>query len=243
MTINYNPSVTTTNLIVSLDPGNQRSYIGTGNYWNDLIGGVNPALLGTMPSYSTDGGGCFDFAANAGLNSTSAASGFYWAPQPVPNTGSFTINCWVKNVPAVVGQQLLFSNTGDANGYRYGIGVNGVYWLIGPTYTENTLGFSSFTNTQWNNVCTIFDRLGTLASGTPYMYLYLNGSFVTSAAMPASQTAWNTSGYTTTYMAKWNGQTFTSYSGKLGAFSVYSTALTAAQVLQNFNALRGRYGI
>lgn len=214
-----------------------------GNKWLNLSSTVNGQTVGTTTPIITDVARCFDFSANNGLNSTSAVSGFYFNPQPILNTGSFTINAWVKNVPATVGQQLLFSNTADGNGYRFGIGANGVYYLIGPDYTEGTLPFSSFTNTQWNNVCVIFDRAGTITPGTPKMYLYLNGSLVTNSTLPASQTAWTTSGYTTAYMGKWNSTTFSSFSGKLGKFEIFNRALSSSEIRQNFNALRNRYAI
>jgi hypothetical protein len=210
--------------------------------WTDLTNTINGTLLGVAVPYSIDGGGCFDFAANAGLNATTAISGFFWAPQPIPTTGSFSINCWVKNVPAIVSQQAMFSNTADGNGYRFGIGANGVYFLVGPNYTESTLTFSSFNNSQWNNVCVVFDRQG-VVSGSPRMTGYLNGVQFATATLPAGQYSWPATGYTTAYMAKWNGTTFASFSGKVAKFDVYNKVLLDNEVKRNFSALRGRFGI
>jgi hypothetical protein len=207
----------------------------------DLTRTSNGASSGVMPTYSADGGGSIDFAANAGLNSGSAVTGFTW-PNPVPSTGSFSFNCWVKNVPTTVGQQCLFNNSADGNGYRFGIGANGVYWLIGPTYTESTLGFSSFNNSQWNNVCVVFDRQGVI-SGSPQVIGYLNGVQFGASAMPAGQYAWPSSGYGTAYMARWVGNTFATYTGKLGRFDVYKRVLLADEVANNYQALRGRFGL
>ena len=215
-----------------------------GTTWTDLSRTVNGTLVGTTATvFSSDGGGCLDFSANAGTNSSTARSGWSWV-HPIPTTGSFTFNCWVKSVPTSVGQQAFFSNTADANGFRFGIGTDGVYYLIGPNYTEGALSFSgTFVNTQWNNVCVVFDRAGTYNSGAAQMRGYLNGTLFNSATLPASQTAWNTAGYTTAYMAKWPGPTFSSYSGKVGKFEVYSKALSTTEITQNFNAIRGRFGI
>ena len=210
----------------------------------DLMSTVNGTAINRIPPVVLDGSAkCFDFTANSGLTSSTALYGFSWAPQPIPNTGSFTFNTWVKSLPAAVGQQVLFSNTADANGFRFGIAADGVYWLIGPTYQEGTLAFSGLNNAQWNNVCVLFDRAATITPGTPKMYLYLNGTLHTSTAMPATQTAWNTSGYTTAYMSKWNSATFNSFSGKLGKFEIYNRALTATEISQNYTALKGRFGL
>lgn len=242
MGIAYNTSIVRSGLVLHLDAANVKSYPGSGTVWKDLTKTANATVNGTTPPISTDGIACFDLIANLGLTSSTAVSGFTIPSQPIPTIGSFTINCWVKNVPTTVGQQLLFSNSADANGYRFGIGTNGIYWLIGPSYNEGTLTFSSFTNTQWNNVCAVFDRSGTYNGGVPILRGYLNGSLFNSVSMPASQTAWPSSGYTTTYIAR-GAWSFASYSGKLSTISAYSKALSAAEIAQNFEATRGRYSI
>ena len=236
----YNTSIIRDGLVLYLDAANVKSYPGSGNTWYDLTNTVNGTVVGTVAPIVTDITKCFDFTANLGLNGSTAISGFSWGPHPVPTTGSFTFNFWVKNVPATAGQGVLFSNTADANGFRFAIGANGVYYLIGPTYTEGLLGFSSFTNTQWNNVCVVFDRSGTYNSNVAQLRGYLNGNLYGSVTLPASQTAWSSN--TVAYMAKGLG-TFATYSGKLSKFEIYSRALSAAEITQNFNTLRGRHGL
>ena len=204
---------------------------------------ANAVGVERVPPISSDGGGCYDFSSNAGLNHTTAPVGLRVNPQPIPTTGNFTINCWVKSVPATVGQQGLFSNAGSGDGYRFGVGADGVYWLIGPTYAESSLAYtvSGFNNAQWNNVCCIYDRTGSLAAGTPKIYLYLNGVYQSVSAALSAQTAFS-SGNATAYMAK-GLATFTTYSGKLGKFEIYNRSLSATEITQNFQALRSRYSI
>ena len=211
--------------------------------WLDLTKNCNGSAVSYAPPILIDQTMCFDFSKNLGLNSTTAVCGFLWPNQPIPTTGSFTINCWVKNVPATVGQQALFTSSADANGFRFGVGADGVYWLVGPTYLEGQASYvSTFTNTQWNNVCLVYDRSG-IVSGTASIYMYLNGVLQTTTSLASYiQYAWPAVGYTTAYMAK-GLATFPSFSGKLGKFEVYSKALTLNDIVQNFNALRGRFGI
>ena len=171
MSINYNPTNNTTGLILSMDAGNKKSYPGTGNTWYDLMGNQNGVATPGVPAYnSTDGGGCFDFAANAGLNGGTATCGFNWT-DPIPTTGSYTFSCWVKNVPPSVGQGVLFNNSASAPGYRFGVGADGIYYLSGYTYNEGYIAYTStFTNTQWNHIVLVYDRSGSLANGSPYYY-------------------------------------------------------------------------
>jgi hypothetical protein len=133
----------------------------------------------------------------------------------------------------------MFSNAGGADGYRFGIGTNGIYYLIGPTYTEGGIGFlSTLSTTIWYNVSVIYDRSGTNNAGTPQMQLYLNGAFQNVGSMPSSQTSMN-NGAPGLVRNPCCGL----YTGKLAIFTAYNRALSAAEVLQNFNALQGRYGI
>ena len=214
-----------------------------GSTITDLMGISSGVGVRRFPPVVIDGAvNCFDFSSNVGLNATSALVGLVFS-SPIPALASFTFNTWVKNVPAAVGQGLLYSNTADNNGFRFGIGADGVYYLIGPTYLEGQINWvGGFTNTQWNHVCVVFDRFGSTTSGAPKVLVYLNGVLNSSVSINATQTAFTTVGYTNAYMAAGLGS-FATYSGKLGQFSIYSRALLPDEVKQNFYALRGRYGI
>lgn len=211
--------------------------------WNDLSGGnYNSTMYGNVP-FSVDTVSCFDFAAVTGASASAASLGFTFASNMVPTSGSFTFNCWVKNPPSNSSQVGLFSNSGSADGYRFGIGLNGCYVLIGGAggtgYSEPTLSFnSSLSASLWYNVCMIFDRAGTNSSGTPQWQLYLNGVFQTSTNMNASQPA-----FTSTTPGLVRSACCGLYTGKLSNFSIYNRALSASEVSQNFNAYRGKYNV
>ena len=243
MSAQYNTQSIMSGLILSVDAGNKKSYPGTGNTWFDLSGnGWNGTAAPAIPTYnSADGGGCFDMTGNAGKNATTATSGFAWV-EPIPSVGSFSFSCWVKSMSSVVGQGLLFSNTSSAPGYRFGIGTDGIYFLSGPTYNEGQINFSNFNNAQWNHVVMVFDRSGSLANGSPYYYGYVNGVLQSQPAMGGVQYSW--AGLTTPpKMAYWNGVTFPAFSGKLAKFDVYGKPLSSSDVVNIFNATRGRFGI
>jgi hypothetical protein len=133
----------------------------------------------------------------------------------------------------------MFSNAGGADGYRFGVGTNGIYYLIGPTYTEAGISFlSTLSTTIWYNVSIIYDRSGTNNAGTPQMQLYLDGVFQNVGSMPPSQTSMN-NGSPGLVRNPCCGL----YTGKLAIFAAYNRALSAAEIAQNFNALRGRFGV
>jgi hypothetical protein len=243
MALAHSPSIVTNGLAMCLDAANPRSWPGSGTSWRDASGNGNTGtMFGTVPT-STDGGGCFDFATVTGANSAAASLGFTFGSNMVPTSGSFTLSCWIKNPPATSSGIGMFSNAGSADGYRFGVGRNGCYVLIGGVsgvgYSElDVLFSSSLSASLWYNVVMIFDRSGTNSSGTPQWQLYLDGVFQTSTNMVSSQPAFSNSAPGIV-----RSPCCGLYTGRLAQFSVYNRALSATEISQNFTSLRGRYSV
>lgn len=237
----YQPRV---DLCDGTEPSIQSLLQNAGNQWQDVSGNRTTAsMYGTVP-VSTDGGGCFDFSTVTGASTAAASLGFTFGSNMVPTTGSFTISCWIKNPPSVNSQISLFSNAGGANGFRFGVALGSVYVLSsasdGSGYSEPNINFtSSLSASLWYNVAIIFDRSGVNSSGTPQWQLYLNGVLQTTTNMATPQTGAMTSAAPGIVRNPAGGL----YTGKLAQLSVYNRALSATEITQNFNALRGRYGI
>jgi len=232
----FSPRIVTSGLVLTLDAADKNSYRGSGTSWQDLSGGgYNATMYGSVP-FSNEGLGCFDFATVTGAAASVASLGFTFAANMVPTTGNFTISTWVKNPPVNVGQSGFFSNAGGGDGYRFGIGKDAVYWLIGPAYGESSVGFlSTLNSTSWYNVVAIFAR----GEATPQIRLYLNGVFQGSGGFGASQTA-----FTSTPPGIVRSPCcMPLFTGKLASVSVYSKSLTATEVLQNYNATKTRFGL
>lgn len=238
MSVFAGPEITNDGLILCLDAINSKSFNNT-TYWNDISGLNNHAVMyGTVP-VSSDGGACFDFSTVTGANASSASLGFTFSSNMIPTTGSFTLSTWIKNPPTVVGQCGMFSNSGSGDGYRFGVGLNGIYWLIGPTYSEGGINFiSPISASTWNNVTCVFDRSGVFHSGAPYIDLYLNGVYQNQTTINATQTA-----FISAVPGLVRSACCALYTGKIARFSAYNKALSAVEIKQDFNAHRGRFGI
>lgn len=233
MAVIYSPRIATNGLVLHLDAANVRSYPGTGTSWFDLSSnGNNASMFGSVP-YETDVTQCFNFATATGAASASSSLGFTFTSNMIPTTGNFTLSCWVKNPNSSSGQVGLFSNAGGADGYRFGVGLNGIYFLIGPTYTEGGIQFiTSMSTSVWNNVVAVYSR------STASVLVYLNGIFQNSSSIPGSQTAFSNS---TPGLVR--SPCCSVYTGKLATFSAYNRALSADESQQNYNATKGRYGL
>lgn len=233
MATRYNSQTVKDGLVLCLDAGNLKSYIGSGASWNDLSGNGNNATAYGSPTYSTDGKGCFDFAGTTGANSAAASTGFTFASNMVPTTGNFTFECWIKNPPAS-GQTGLFSNAGGGDGYRFGPGYDGVYILIGPNYTEFGISWNGNLNSSlWYHVTATWDRTSAYRINT-----FLNGAYSNYGSIPTTQTA-----FTNATPGIVRSPCCGIYTGKLAMMKVYNRLLTNSEVLQNYNATKGRFGL
>jgi hypothetical protein len=230
--------------VLNLDAGNRASLTAvdgaatTSITWNDLSGGkkngstsntVNSTVC-NAPTYSTDFGGILDF--------TTAGSTCYNTPYLGSQftTGS-TIEAWFKmgtatipNGYQVISQQYNTSNEqislviGDLDRYNGNIYV-GFYdgnWRFPP------VGFVPVQN-QWNHV------VGTYNGET--LTTYLNGA-------PLGILAYKTPGGLVNTKPlligkRWDGASY--FTGSIGEVRAYTRGLSAAEVLQNYNATKYRY--
>ena len=131
--------------------------------------------------------------------------------------------------------------SGGGGGYRFGVGLDGCYVLVGGSgYSELGIAFNSpIPSTTWNFVTMVFDRAGTNTGGTAQWQLHLNGVAQTTTNMVANQT----SALATVTPGLVRSACCGLYTGKIGMFGVYNRALTTAEALQNYNATKGVYGL
>lgn len=233
MGLAHSPSIVIDGLLLYLDAANTKSYPGSGTAWNDLSGnGRTATMFGSVP-FSTDVAPCFNFATATGAGASSSSLGFTFGSNMIPTTGNFTLSCWIKNPNPSTAQVGLFSNTANTDGYRFGLNASSVYYLIGPTYQEGNISFSSsLSSTLWYNVVSVYSRT------TAQVLVYLNGVYQNAASIPVSQTAMQNGAPGLVRSA-----CCTIYTGKLAGFSAYGRALSTQEITQNYNALKGRFGL
>jgi hypothetical protein len=223
--VSYNSNIVTNGLVLCLDAGSPRSYPGSGTVWNDVSGNGNNGVLVNSPTYSSENGGILL------LNGT---SNYIDCGNILSNLTNLTLDCWVKFGTQTTSFNGIISKTlNNTNGYELR--------TTGFTPTTTTVEFrykgdaaaagpTTLTNSIWYSIV----ATGTLGS----QKLYINGSLLASnivAVTPdpnALSLVIGKLAYSGLYM-----------NGTLSEAKVYNRVLTDAEVLQNFNALRGRYGI
>jgi hypothetical protein len=212
-------------VVLNLDSGNSRSYPGTGATWVDISKNGNNGTLFGSPSFSNgiiSFDGVDDYVQTASNN--------------IANNSSFTLECWIRITTLNSTYRPLI------DGGNLGTGTLGFTLAIDNTnrlFIAANAGYVSVTNSLVTN--TWYHVVGTAQLGTPYSFsLYVNG---TAGTVFASSTTNSLTNNVTYYRIGQNATGSMRFVGSFPVAKVYNRALTASEISQNFEALRGRYGI
>ena len=255
--------IVTNNLVLHLDAGNSSSYSGSGTTWTDLSGqGNNGTINGS--TYNSEIGGYFDFDGSNDYVSLGTSINSYIS---VHKDCSF--NIWMQfdidsrdNViithPTIGSgndrfliwyDKSAFGTPNNTGGNDVGGGttniitvhvkntIGGEYrWTTGNNVFGNNVFGNNTTNT-WHNICVVLDT-----TNDKY-YTYLNGQQVALFNSTAVQGIDSRIGGVGQdfYIGRSNNSHNSWLDGKLSQFLVYSKALSSSEVLQNYNATKGRY--
>jgi hypothetical protein len=224
--------IVTSNLILHYDPSNTSSYPGTGTTITDLSGGGRNGTMSNITHTSP----YFTY------NGTSSQISI---PDDVvlePGTGDFTFEAWIYHSVITGGQRTFMSKTdngGGASDWSYGLRTN----ATGATYLEMGNGTTSVTSPtytvsagQWYQIVGVWTNV---ASNS--IALYING--VSQGSNSHSFTSVKNS-INPIYLGNYNGNEYQqSFNGRMGITRLYNKALSASEVLQNFNTSKSKYGL
>ena len=226
------PDIVTTNLVAWYDPADSVSYPGSGTTISNL---ASASLPGTMSNITYTN----PYFAYNGTSSTLSVAD---AATLEPGTGDFSLEAWVYYSTITGSSRVIVSKTdgGLAADWSYGIRTisNGsTYFEVGNGTTSVTSPTFTVTTGQWYQVVGVWTNV---ASNS--IALYVNG--VSQGSNSHSFASVKNSTRPMFFGSFDGGATFGQwFNGRMGVARIYNTALTGAQVLQNFNADRGTYGI
>jgi hypothetical protein len=223
MSLSHGVSIIRDSNIIHWDPANLKSYSGSGTVLTDLSGNARNGSL---------------------INGLSISNGVFTNPDNRTKTlriqsqdwssyNQVTVDIWYKRTGV--------NNwgTGGSGLPSYYQGIFNYYWqgghqiYVGTTSNANSTDLTVFgvgttlQLNQWVHIVGITGLGGKQA--------YINGTSIGTATGVAFESNKDV------YFGNWD----TSWASfcDIGAIKIYNRALTAAEVQQNFNALRGRYGI
>jgi hypothetical protein len=205
------------------------SSIGYG-VWLDLTGNSSAATFSGNIAYSSYNGGCIAF--NGGYVQTPNM------PLSGSSTNPWTMGVWV-NPSTFSGNIISMSSLSPSGGWNMppiassGSKFIGKVWQ-GTAGVTNQLLSPAYTTGTWYYVTLVWDQINGAQN------LYINGVL----AATQSNVVYSASGVNNLlYLGQANpgaDNTGTFY-GYMGNFHYYTRALTATEILQNYNALKARY--
>lgn len=232
MSLSHSPRVVADGLVLYLDAANPRSYPGTGPAWTDLSGNDNNATLVNSPTLNS---GYFTFN---GLNQY----GFIPYTTSLAPTGAITLSSWVRTDWQTTSSVRVISKT-EGGGYQLSLndisGQVGCTIHVGGTYRYSTVAKATI-STGWHNMLSTCDGrfvrlyfdsilINTIDIGSTLALTYgVNNNFVIAAEAAGGPSNSIAGGY---------------LAGDISSIQVYNRVLSQQEVHQNFNALRGRFGI
>jgi len=236
MGITRGPNIVTDGLVFAVDAANPSSYPGAGTTWKDQTVNQNDGTLINGPTFDSGNGGSIvfdgvnDYVDFDDILDLSVLSVNMWINCDVYNSGrQFLFGKWKNNHRAYA---LVLNQTGESAGSissqisidggssntglatdSGAIDANGTWFNVGFTHDGTTL------KTYVNGVVGATDTIGgAYTSGTGHVavgtILFFND---------------------TSLLDPFNGQ--------IANTQVYNRALSSTEVLQNYNALKGRFGL
>jgi len=227
MATSYSPKVVTDGLVLFLDAGNRDSYPGTGTTWTDLSRNDNNNTL-SGPVFDSNNTGSLYFD---GSND--------YATKAAINVSYLTIDVWAKWTQFFSdpnGHALVSNSNSALNGYLLyqstGAPYNRIQAFIVGTSISAFASNSTLSTGAWYNICFTYDGVA--------VRIYLNGALDNSAAAAKGTIATSTANFIIGNAYTTNGSPF---NGNIASVRLYNRALAATEVLQNFNATKGRFGL
>ena len=235
MTVYGGPDIITDGLVLHLDAGNRKSYPGSGSTWYDLSGnGYNGTFNGTTTFDSATKSMSFDSGDNTYISTSFNTAYTYitisvWfnAQTQDSNTGSvlrpiIMLGDFSQDGPLEI--SMLRPGISSANSIRFQIGYDNVSY----TYTTSI----AYNDQAWHNVV--------LVKNNNSMSVYSDGQHLSTQAGDTNNTYDRSSG-----LRIGGGTSITArrFLGRVSQVTVHNKVLSADEIRQNYNALKGRYGL
>lgn len=222
------PAIVTDGLVLNLDAGFRPSYTTSGVTWYDISSSLNNSTLINGITYSASSDGNLVFDGTDDYSDVTASS----------LTSVATIEMWA-NIGAGYSGQMFFG------WFQYDIWCN-----------AGNIGFNTGNSDQYGIASATVSSLGCVGNWKHYIFemrsdvsytnnkIYINGSSQTLSQLAGSENAANrTFNSGQGRIAGWRLGTSYHIPMNLGSFRIYNKSLTQAEVTQNYNATKSRFGL
>ena len=230
------------------DMGNPNSYPGSGTTWNDIADVIPDATAQVIQStseisYDSANGGSWAFNPTSDTGQVSNIGFVIGQPYTVSDP-TITFSFWVKVGTALTTGATLIGysvNETPAVAGRLQIKINTNYSIEVVKAAIASSGV--FPGSQSKLTPGVITNIVVTKAGTLYK-LYINGEYVSEFTSSNTYNVGSSClGQSYNPGAPFSFRAIEKFKGNMYVFMVYDAALTAAQVLQNYNVQKGRYGL
>ena len=222
MGLSHSPKVISDGLVLYLDATNPRSYSGTGSTWTDLSGyGYNSTLV-SSPTFINNKYGQLAFNGSTQYATVPYTSTLW-------NAQAFTLSVWAKKIGTGNAGVSAIMISKDTNYIEHSYNGKTLASFRNSANTQFTVyGNTSAAYNEWRHYVVTYD-------GTQGV-LYENGAVTgsTTLAMSVKSTT------NPLNIGRWDEGSY-NFNGCISGAMVYNRALSADEVLQNYNATKYKY--
>ena len=215
------PNITTDGLVLALDAANSKSYVSGSATWFDLSGnGLNGSQSGSVfPSYNSSNNGNLIFTNNSPINIGNSS---------ILNLTNLTLSVWFKTT-STGNQQLIAKNY--TTSYYLNVAPGGNTFSLWTNGSElGSSGITTLGNGNWHNIT------ATMSGTTKTIYYDSLQVGTNTGTIPAVDSFNLVIGNT-------GGANPNPFNGSMGNVLVYNRALSALEVLQNYNGQKSRFNL
>jgi len=219
MAFAHSPKIVTDGLVLALDAGNPKSYASGSTTWRDKSGSGNDGMLVNGPTFSSDHGGALVFdGTNDHVTLTATAS-----------LNDFTATIIAKVDSYRFGWAMFFGADDSDSFIAYEAAPNR-FRVQDTSSTNSDLIYNSFDENGLNMI-----QVVQTGNDTDW---YLNGSLI------GTSTDGTYDGMHITKMVYYSDTSnLGMFAGDYHLAHLYNRALSTSEIQQNYNALKGRFGL
>ena len=245
MAFNFSPKIVIDGLVLYYDAANPISYVSGSTSWNDLSKGSNNGTLVNGPTFDNSSAGSIFFDGTNDYSTLGQNLGFSMAPTNVSML--FWVNGNYSNYYLGVFERTTFQSAGlnvpiPYNGWvqvgYISSGSTNYFVINGVRYVSNMLARYSYDfaadRTIYSAADTLFGgpsspnfafslQAASSGYGNPYVWSDKNNRLLGRA-----QSGIGLSRY---------------FNGNISNVTIYNRTLSTSEVLQNYNTIKGRYGL
>lgn len=233
MGTSYNPSIVKSNLVLYLDIGNKKSYIGSGTNWIDLTKNKCNGTLTNSPTYNSSYGGYLSFnGTNQYINLGSNTLGL--------DLSDKSFQCWINkttaNAKGIIDKDF-DTSPGNYGGWGFWIQNNNKLWWWNHSNLDLFDNGIAITNGVWTNVAVTWNNTSKTAT------FYVNGVLSSSQTNTSIIEKVSTGATFVIGNSRQAAGNSAYFDGGISQAIAYTKVLNNNEIKQNYIATKGRFGL